>query len=162
MKTGFSLVEMLIVIAVLGIVLALGVSLLGNSNERAVREAQAQLAADLSRVRTLVQRFNVSYELEISSDKKTYTLTPKDIANTTVATASTITRTMNSITLEVASSVTLPARLYTAPFGRFGNAAPTCLELVGGQNYRAAVSLIGVTGKIIPRQVTSSATSGCV
>jgi prepilin-type N-terminal cleavage/methylation domain-containing protein len=162
-QLGFTLFELLIVMAIIGIAAALFASSLGSNGQRSVREAQTQFATSLSRVRTLVQRYNVSYELGIASDKKSYTLTPKNGLNAVVANVPVISgKFVNGVTLEVLASAVIPSTVYTAPFGRFGGGgAPLCFELVGGQNYRGVISLVGVTGKIVSRALRVSTTSGC-
>jgi prepilin-type N-terminal cleavage/methylation domain-containing protein len=159
---GFSLIEILIAIAIIGIAAALAVSLLGSNDQRATREAQTQFVNDLERARSLVIRFNVSYELGIAANQKSYTLTPKDTAGNTVANVPVIAGTLKQATLKPASTLTLPSIIYRAPYARSGLGAKAgCFELVGNNNFRGVVSLVGVTGKIIPRSIVVSGATKC-
>jgi prepilin-type N-terminal cleavage/methylation domain-containing protein len=161
-QRGITLIEMLVVIAIIGIVSALGVSLLGNNDERSTREAQTEFVNDLERVRSLVIRYNVGYELSIAPDQKSYSLTPKDLAGVTPTNVPVVSGTLNRATLQPKSTLTLPVILYRAPYARLGiGGAAGCFELVGGSDYRAVVSLVGVTGKVIPRALVKSATTKC-
>jgi prepilin-type N-terminal cleavage/methylation domain-containing protein len=156
---GITLIELLVVIAIIGIIAALSVQLLGNNAERSTRESQAGFISSLERVRSLVIRYNVSYILDIASDKKSYAFTPRDLAGTAPSNVPTISGQMNYALLEVGVG-SVPGRIYTAPYARLG-AAPRCFEIVGQNNYRAVVSLVGVTGKVIARNLVRSITSGC-
>jgi prepilin-type N-terminal cleavage/methylation domain-containing protein len=161
-QRGVTLIEMLVAIAIIGIVSALGVSLLGNNDQRATREAQTQFVNNLERVRSLVIRYNVSYELSIAPNQKSYSLTPRDLAGVTPTNVPVIAGTLNQATLQPKSTLTLPVTLYRAPYARLGvGGSAACFELVGGNNYRAVVSLVGVTGKVIPRAIVVSATTKC-
>lgn len=162
-QLGFTIIEMLVVMGIVGIAVGIGVTFLGNNSRRSVTQAQARFSSDINRVRTLVQRYNVSYELNIASDKKSYTLTPKNTVNTTVANVPVITGAFSDgITIKTLSTATFPAKIYSAPFGRFGDGGtPACFEMVGNEDYRAVISLVGVTGKVISRNVVKSTTSGC-
>jgi prepilin-type N-terminal cleavage/methylation domain-containing protein len=159
---GITLIELLVVIAIIGIIAALSVQLLGNNAERSTRESQAGFISSLERVRSLVIRYNVSYILDIASDKKSYAFTPRDLAGTAPSNVPTISGQMNYALLEVGVG-SVPGRIYTAPYARLGGtgAAPRCFEIVGQNNYRAVVSLVGVTGKVIARNLVRSITSGC-
>ncbi len=158
---GFTLIEVLIVVAVVGIIAGLSVQLLGNGSERSMREAQADFVGNLERVRSAVIRYNVSYEMSIASDKKSYTFTPKNASGTVQVGVPVIAGKFSSVLLEIGFG-TLPGTIYRAPYARLGTGgAPTCFELIGSQDYRSVVSLVGVTGKIIPRKIIPSTVSGC-
>ncbi len=161
---GFSMVEMLVVIAVLGIALAFALPLLGDNGRRLVREAQTRFSSDIERVRTLVPRFNASYLLTISANNNTYSLVPQDASGNVITGIPTINGVMpNGATLFAMTGADLTTPLYRAPFGRFGGgAAESCFEIRGPNNFRAAVSLNGVTGKVITRAVQAQAATTCI
>ena len=143
MQKGFSLVEMLIVLAVLGIVAALGVSMMDLDHGR-VRSDQAKIATLLERARSITQRYNASTTVEA-------------ISSTTIrAQAKTLARLVvweSSATLEYTTFYLQPntnKAVYTAPFGRMEGVGAQHFE-IRSVKYRADIDAIGVTGKVITR-----------
>jgi prepilin-type N-terminal cleavage/methylation domain-containing protein len=162
-RAGFTLLEMLVVIGVLGIVLGLAVSGFGGNDRRALREAQTQLSQALERARTLVRRHNFDYRITIDNSARKWTLQPLDNAGTVVTTVSSVNGTYPaaiSISMVTPASTTpIPSQLlYQAPFSRVApGVAPTCFLLTyTGSSLKAQVDLVGATGKAVQRGITTT------
>ena len=132
--SGFTLLEMLIVLAVLGIILALGVgSVIGWIRSTQLREAATQVEADLERVRSGSLRFNRDAQFQVLS-ATSYQLTV-DGRDSVV--------TLPNATLgPVGTTVT-----YSAPHSLLGS-APQPLQISVGPKSRT-IRTIGLTGKVV-------------
>lgn len=142
---GFSLIELLIVCAIIGILGAVATTNFRNASERArVGEASAQLAADLQRARSSAQRLNQNAVLRIAStNAATYTLT--------LGTQQPITRTLPANTQVSVPAAPLEIR-YNAPFGEMtvGNLATNALLTTRSRSGHEGreIRVLGVTGKV--------------
>ncbi|NTY00797.1 prepilin-type N-terminal cleavage/methylation domain-containing protein [Deinococcus sp. JMULE3] len=137
MRQGFTLVELLITLAILGIVLAIGsFSMLSYWNSRQLQEGAAQLASDVERVRSGALRYNTTATFQ-QVDTTTYRLTINGVSSTT--------------TLPYNLSLTnAPVTLtYSAPYSEL-TSSPATLVLRHPRSARTAqLRTVGVTGKVI-------------
>jgi type IV pilus assembly protein PilA len=161
-SSGFSLLEMLVVIGILGIVLALGVVGFGDRTRAAVREGQADFAQTLEKVRTLVRRYNYDYYLDLGVTGSSYKFVAKDQSGTTMTEIPTVQGDMPSgITIKQITNNNLLGRaMYQAPFAR--TSAPSfCFSIQSSNNLQGEVTIVGVTGKVIvyAPQPTSTCTN---
>ncbi len=164
-QAGFTLLELLIVMAMLGIVFALSAGALSSGRDRSeMREAQKTFEQATERVRTLVRRFGYNYLLTISTDKKSFVYSAQNAAGVAVANSApdVIGKFPTSVTIAVKpTTINLSNPLFKAPFARtLGGGAPICFELVSSiSSLKTAVDLVGVTGKVVSRDISN--TSGC-
>ena len=137
MQKGFTLLELLIVCAIIAILSAVGVITFRNAIERArVNEAAVQVSADLQRARSASQRFNRSSTFQITAaNLKAYKLTVNDQETTKTLPA--------GAQFDAAKTVN-----YSAPFGEVGGAAITTLKVQSASGAERSVKILGVTGKV--------------
>jgi type IV fimbrial biogenesis protein FimT len=136
-RQGFTLVELLVTLAILGIVLAIGTSsMLSYWNSRQLQEGAAQLAADVERVRSGALRYNTTATFE-QVTATTYRLTING-ASSTVTLPHSLSLTNAPVTLT-----------YSAPYSEL-TSAPATLVLRHPRTARTAqMRTVGVTGKVI-------------
>ncbi|WP_457629878.1 pilus assembly FimT family protein [Oceanithermus sp.] len=140
---GFTLIEILIVLVIMGIVAGVGYASLRGMMERSRLEAAAtQVANDLIRARSYAQTKNVaaswkklsdtSYQLSLGANLKQYSL-PRGIKFSGLADGSEVT--------------------YTAPYGEVSvnGSAVGALKIVlaNEKGSTTEVRVVGVTGKVI-------------
>jgi type IV pilus assembly protein PilA len=161
---GFTIIEMLIVLAILGIVTAIGVgSLNSGRDKRAVLEGQTAFAQSVERVRSLVRRYGYDYRLTIAADNKSYVFKPQStvtaaaVSNTAPDVVGAMPATVK-IKLGTGSAFIISNPIYFAPFGRLGNGgAPICFELLSTTTtLKSAIDLVGVTGKVVTRAISTA------
>lgn len=136
---GFTLIEVLIVMAVLGIVLAIaGNSLLGYLQSQQMREAARQVAGDLERVRSGAMRYNRDATFEIISST-TYKMTVNGASQTVTLPSSTL-----------LTSTPANAKLtYSAPYSELSSAQATIVVKRVGSTKQTTLRTVGVTGKVV-------------
>jgi type IV pilus assembly protein PilA len=159
MKQGFSLVELLVVLAVLGIVVAIGTTtFLGFRQTTEIQEAQSQFAQDLERVRQFARRYSVNYIIKTPSTTtyEAYALKADGTQDTTVPAITLRTLPNQAVFNESPASGSEPT--YTGPFGR-ADTGPTndCYSVkIASSGKFAEIHLVGTTGRITPRAVRTT------
>jgi type IV pilus assembly protein PilA len=156
---GFTLIEMLIVIAVLGIILAIGIPAFRDPNA-SVKEAQASFAQATDRARGLVRRFNTDYRLEITNSGNSFRYYPVNASNTAINGLTEISQKLpEGVVLQAVLGNDLSQPIFIGPFARTqSGAAERCFSISSSRAPKqAAVSLVGVTGKVIPRGLSETA-----
>lgn len=138
-RNGFTLLEVLVVIAILGILMGIVFSTLSASRARAlVRDTAQKIGSDLSRARSSSQRRSQDSSLTLAGDGRSYTLS---LSGTTT------TQTLpDGITVQsIGSSPTVIT--YKAPFGELGSSSGSIWQ-VSRNNTSIYIKVIGVTGKV--------------
>ncbi|BBN96334.1 putative pilus assembly protein [Deinococcus grandis] len=149
-RAGFTLVELLIVLAILGILMSIGFSsLLRQIRTNEVADGARQFGGDLTVLRDGAQRHSVSSGLNwntaASGDLTTYTLTNN---------GQTSSRTVNSkvkITcIEPVATVCTPRTLtFNAPFSEMSSGAVFRVQHAISSIPPIYVKVTGVTGKVM-------------
>lgn len=137
-RKGFSLIEALLVLAVLGIILAIGTpNYLRWRASTAVKQAAAQLAQDLDKQRSEARRINQDRQLSFSVDANTYT-------------ANGVTKSLPSgVALQSASDTSLR---FLAPHGTTTTDKALrsyTLSWTNNGEIQRTVRVVGITGKVI-------------
>ena len=131
-RSGFSLIELLLVLAVVGILATLGFTSLLSAQQRArLQEAQTLITSELERARSSAQRLNTS---------QTVAWTAEGINGKRFGNGITLTSPPDSF-------------VYTAPYGETTLEDGLELELEDGRGRVAKVAVIGVTGKVYRRSI---------
>ncbi len=161
---GFTLIEALIVLAILGVITALAISSFTSGRDKqAVKEGQTSFAQSIERVRSLVRRYGYDYKLTIATDNKSYTFSSQTVgAGAAVAnSAPDIKGVMPSsvkLQLGTGSTFNIAKPIYLAPFSRLGTGTvPICFEILSTvSSYKTAIDLVGVTGKVVSRAISNA------
>lgn len=150
---GFTLIEILVVLAILGIVLALGFSGYTRwARNVEVRAAAAQLSADLNRVRTTAQRSSANSSLRFDS-AQAYTLVLP--AASGGEQGRTLPVGVQVRTYPAEASVVGKTVTYQAPYAELSADSPTALTLSRQQSgfQKVRVGLAGLTGTVVISEV---------
>jgi prepilin-type N-terminal cleavage/methylation domain-containing protein len=156
---GFSLVEMLIVLSVVGILTALGFSSLeGLRRSSELREVQFKVGGDFERARQFARRYGVRYLVEINETTGDYVIKPVDVGGLDITTYPKIQGKITTNTEFVTAGD--GSFFITGPFGKLVG-SPMCVAInLKNTNLVAEIHLVGVTANVINR--TIKAGGGCV
>lgn len=139
-SAGFTLIEMLVVLAILGIIGTMGVTTyIRESRVAAVRQAAIEMQSDIETLRSSTIRYNGDSKFALATGGKGYTLT---IASNPAAT--TITRTFSN---GVTATTTASDLTYKAPLSTVD--APDRSYTLSFDSISYYVKVIGVTGKAV-------------
>ena len=156
MKQGFTLIEMLMVIAILGIVFAFGYQSLEEYRILLrIREAQTQFAQDLEQARQISRRLSLNLKVTVDTAAKTYKIFSLKSDGTEDTGLPSIGPKSFPIGIQF-SAVNTPSGdpIYSGPFARLKSATANCYAfgVIGRTNF-AEVTMLGVTGIVVRRPV---------
>jgi type IV pilus assembly protein PilA len=138
MKKGFTLIEILIVLAVVGILLAIGsINLVAYQRRLNIEQATTQVATDLSRARMDARRTNQTIEFIANEDQATYEYGPVG----------------DRRTVNLPEGISFVAGLnvsFNPPYGVLN--LPNSFLQMSGYDQTRQVNLIGVMGKVVIRE----------
>jgi prepilin-type N-terminal cleavage/methylation domain-containing protein len=155
-RQGVTLVEMMLVIAIVAVLLAIVPAFRDPDN--GLKEAQRVFTQATDRARGLVRRFNIDYRLDITNGGNSFRYYPVDQSNIAVSGLTEISRKLpDGIVLAGATNVDLTQPIFLGPFARTREGASEQCFRISSASRQAGVSLIGVTGKVIPRGLTTTA-----
>ena len=136
-RPGFTLLEMLIVIAILGIFLALGVSSLLNFRARlTLQQAQQVVVQELIRARSDARKLSVNQT--VTWTDSSLTITANDQSRTTKLPSG----------IKLSQNKGSAALTYSAPYSTI-SVGPTEFVLMDKAKHEVKVIVYGVTGKVI-------------
>jgi prepilin-type N-terminal cleavage/methylation domain-containing protein len=160
-STGFTLIEVLVVIGILGIILAFGLrGVLREQQVQQLRAAQNQLGTDIERARSFARRYSYNYQFTLTNATGAYTIQPRNTANVVVTTAPSVTGRLPSpirVLSTTPASTTTYTLSYSGPFGRLVGASSASIRIGFGPatgQLKTSVDMIGVTGQVIRRGIS--------
>lgn len=154
-RSGLTFVEMLVVMAILGVLLAIATVNLNGARQRAlVREAAASVATALLQARSEAQRYNSNVVIALEADGTSFTLTQLRNGVPFVRTVRLPEGTIAQVPSGGATTIT-----FQAPLGILeGGGAAFCFRLIS-QNApcstattsapRSIVGVVGLIGKVV-------------
>ena len=139
-REGFTLLELLLVLAIIGILAALGFSnFMSAQREAQLQEATAQFATDLQRARSTAQRYNQNASVRLGNIPSTYTLSVNGV--------DTVRQLPHGARVVAEGSVAVVS--YTAPYGEI-NATSRRFVISSTRTPDVRyIKVIGVTGKVL-------------
>lgn len=140
-KRGFSLIEVLIVIAILGVLLSMGfLGMQRYLNTIRLSEARMLLAQELSQARTDARKKSADQTISWTVGSGSFS-----IGGQTVTLP-------NNVTLIQVNGTNSTSVTFTGPFGRLqGDNVEFIIQSPQGK--QASVRLLGVTGKVMQRDL---------
>lgn len=152
MKSGYSLLEVLIVLAIIGGLAGIGVmNYVGWRNNSVVRDAATQIAQDIERVRSDAKRLNTTRQLFAASGNS-YQI--RDGNNTVLSTRSLPAGAQIAQVAQDTSAQASISLAFTAPYGTQSTAASwydIVVRSVSNASTTRTVRVIGPLGKVIIR-----------
>ncbi len=156
---GFTIIELLVVVAIVGIMAALGVSALFRQRDVAVlREAQTQVGNALTRARALARRLNYDYQVTFVNSTQ-LKVEPSDPAAPVTLQEENFklpAQTTMVFTSSKPTGLETTGVKYFAPFGRTDskNFNIVINSVANGVSVgNTSISVIGVTGQVIKRGI---------
>lgn len=144
-KSGFTIIEFLIVIAMIGILASIGIpNYLTWRANTLTREAAQQFARDVERLRTEVKRSNVAMGVEVTSGEQSYTLDDREVS---LPGGVEVYRVLDDGTVVANTSFTFSPPYATADLKR----RDFELRWISDPDIQRTVTVVGVTGKVIVR-----------
>lgn len=144
-RAGFTLVEILIVLAVMGIIMALAtVNLQGLRERTQVRQAATDFAVLLRQARTLAQRYNANATVALTTTG--YTLTQTRSSGTVTQTY-TIPTGIEAVATATGGETSIT---YRAPYGEVvSTGLSITFRSKRSTNLSVLVGAVGLTGKVV-------------
>jgi type IV pilus assembly protein PilA len=159
-RAGFTLLEMLVIIAIIGVLAAIGTMTFGDYRTRVrVTEAQKQFTVAVERTRNLARRFGQNYRLTVQNvtGRGSYSIVPYSADWATEVTD--IPSFKNQLLPDgfTFSNTTALNVEFIGPLAR-SSATSACIGIqLANSDLSAIVNLVGVTGKVVSRAISSNA-----
>jgi type IV pilus assembly protein PilA len=152
-KQGVSLIEILIVIAVIGILAAFGFQSLDEYRAiLRIREAQTQFSQDLERTRQISRKMSVNLTVKVdtvTNKYEMYALKPNGTKDTSLPS-------IGPISLPTGTQFSFnpsPDPVFRGPFGRLQAISPCYAVKISNRTPYAEITLLGVTGIVVSRPI---------
>jgi prepilin-type N-terminal cleavage/methylation domain-containing protein len=159
-QKGFSIIELLVVISVMGILLAIGsVSILELRDTSRARELQTQIAGDIERARQWARRYGVRYSIVMNPTTGSYTIQGEDAANVAITTVPSLTRSIAPNGEFLTGAGISNSVILTGPFGKLTAGALCFLISLKNTDRIAQINLVGVTANVITRAIRKGGTT---
>ena len=142
-KQGLSLVEIIIALAVLGILLAVGsVSLINYQRTLQMRQGIATIVADLNRARSQSRKSSQDWQLILTRNQGSYQIQRSGQPSQTVMLPSGV---------RIGDIGATPLAIqYSAPYGlRPLGSSSLSIPILGPNNRSGRINIVGIMGKVV-------------